>query len=690
MRKSSPIPICSLPPLILGLSVALSACILPFGDSESDSVNEPRVPDQRTDRPLDDGVPSHGVPLPRAAGDEVLDEPVVHWGLNEVVSVDGLITPEEGGELTLSDLDGVSYALTFPPGAVEEPTSIAMTALEDVVISGSGEHCDIESPNDAACFRGVLIEPNGLYLLREASFRMELEPGSPPAPGLGFVTFGASELPYEFSPTERGPNSLETLVSRLSGLATAAPDSLALEALSFPLFRAVISGLEAPREFMGPLSKLVGFAKHLLSTGHTDLALTAGLLASNSLDFVCDVFDALDPVEWDEGALYAVGDMLGLLEANRDVFASFDPADEAEMVENMWKVGQLWSDEGLQMCLEGACSGRDRLSSVLDLFELGILSDNELAEQVEAVHDACCLPLSATLETTDSHIARAALPGADHSLAYTPATVPVSRGGRIPIDGAQVDIVWDQDVSILRQGESEDGEFLFPFTAARVNDSDFGCGDHLPVELTAIVTLQGETASSAPAEVVIDNLTFETTVSYQTNITLGSPRTDGYLHLVSDIRGSVTTSGMAGCAGYDGERIDRVYTCEMFDQGVVATTDIVGGAPLSVTLSRGEYVLETLGNGVSVPVLDAVDVHRPCDLLNPVTFRHCEDSHCTQFVDDIPIEPHALLYPLPWPSGLCDNGLSLRLDGLQSESHHWIDDESDSELRVDVSVNTPR
>ena len=668
------------------LGFAVSACVLPFDTDDSSPPNVPSPTSSTSTDTPNETVPEHGATWPRPPDDGVLAEPVVNWGLSGETT-ETLVTPEHGGELTLSDDLGLSYRLVVPAGAVGSDTVVVMTLLEDVSISGAGNLCNLDEADRATCFQGVLIEPNGLSLFQSASLSMDVPDGAAPAPELGFVAFGASDLPYELNPTTDTANGIETSVSTLSGFATAAPDSLALEALSFPYLRAVLAAVEHPREFAEPLEQLVGLANYLALAGHAELATEASLLASWGLEVTCDILDALDPLEWDEAALTALVDMLGTLEANRAVFADFPPDDEEEMLENMWKISHLWADEGIAMCEQGACSGQERLGSVLGLFEQGLLNDEELAGQLETVHGACCLPLAVTIETEDSRIARAVLPEQDHSLAYTTASVRVTRGGVLPIDGAQVEVLWDRDLSILQEGVTDEGDFAFPVTAERINDSDFGCDDQLVVELTALVTLPNETASSAFTELVIDNLSFETTVSYHTDIVVGSPGVNGYLHLISEFDGSVTTSGLEGCPGLEGEQVDRRYDCELFEDGKVGTMDILRGAPLSMTLSRGKYVLEALEGGVSVPVLRSIDVHRPCDLLDPVTFRYCEEDDCFQFDHAIPIQPHALLYPLPWPAGLCEAGLSLSVSGDQSDRFDWTDGETGTTFSLDVTVN---
>ncbi|MCC7376820.1 MAG: hypothetical protein IT581_19325 [Verrucomicrobiales bacterium] len=147
----------------------------------------------------------------RAVAKSLTPSPVVGPQADSTQTDSVIVTPQEGGELFLTDRRGVQYHLTVASNLVAEPVAIAMTVVTNFAAM----------PFEDRFRAAVVFEPDGLEFLGAATLRIRFPEPVPELEMVGYA-FEAAGAGFHLKPWETASSEVVIPVAHFSGAGVSA------------------------------------------------------------------------------------------------------------------------------------------------------------------------------------------------------------------------------------------------------------------------------------------------------------------------------------------------------------------------------------------------------------------------------------------------------------------------------------
>lgn len=542
----------------------------------------------------------------------------------------GEITPEEGGELSATGLDGVTYTLDVCPGAIESSTVVTITPLKELSIcSMDSVHVDTSD-----CIVGALFEPDGLEFGSPAVLTITF-----PESGLDctldeyfcVVSIDSSSAFYEMLPTviDYGVPSLTCTLTHFSGYGTHDPD--------YDFLKKMIEDYSTyGQDFPGDdiLGKLMSLADRAAAMGWTDLRDLAWQGAYPILDHLAG--EAIDAAAADPG------------ESTLAVLLHYlDPAQAMGFADIEGRLAQAINDlvvavatRGHQLCQSGDKeAGSALLGEALDWAAAGLVLDIATEEMIEDWLLECSgyeVILTADKPFVNTAAVRADM--LDDALLTLTVTVTDAFGD--PIEGCSVTIKWDGSGTWSGQTDSG-GNFGVMLSGSQLGYGPHACPPHsFDVTFYAEASSGGETYRSDDLPIAIRDIRITSNVNYSFEYSCSEGEN-------SQVESCLVTGAGTGCLGLCDGTLTRAYSKTVNDAWNCTAIDQLEIHHCSFAPT---FVYEQIsGTSLSVAVVNYVD-QAFCYMLEDVIVRTCEATgECTTGEADL--YSYLPSYALPF---LCD------------------------------------
>ncbi|MCC6234547.1 MAG: hypothetical protein IT580_18025 [Verrucomicrobiales bacterium] len=147
----------------------------------------------------------------RAVAKSVTPSPVVGPQTDPTLTASTVVTPQDGGELFLTDRRGVHYHLLVSSNLVVEPVAIAMTVVTNFAAL----------PWEDRFRAAVVFEPDGLEFLGSAELRIQFPEPVPELEMVGYA-FAEAGAGFHLKPWETSPTGVVIPVAHFSGAGVSA------------------------------------------------------------------------------------------------------------------------------------------------------------------------------------------------------------------------------------------------------------------------------------------------------------------------------------------------------------------------------------------------------------------------------------------------------------------------------------
>jgi hypothetical protein len=562
----------------------------------------------------------------------------------------GEVTPEEGGVVSATGPDGITYSLDVCPGAVESSTIVTITPLRELSI------CSMDSVyvDTSDCIVGALFEPEGLEFDSTAVLTIVF-----PESGLDctldeyycIVSIDSSSSYYEMIPTviDYGVPSLTCTLTHFSGYGTHDPD--------YDFLKKLIEGYsEYGEDFPGDdiLGKLMSLADRASAMGWHDLRDLAWQGAYPILDHLAG--EAISAADADPG------------ESTLAVLLHYlDPAQAMGFTDIRDRLLQAINDlvvavatQGQQLCQSGEKeAGQALLGKALDWAAAGLVLDPVTKDMIEDwLRDCAGYTVVLTADKPFVHSCAIRPDQLDGTLLTFTVTVTDAFGD--PVDGQTVTIQGGVSGSWVGTTDSG-GNYSVTVTGRELGYGPSACPPH-----SWNVTFYAETGSGTDTYRSNDLgftikdivLTSEFTYSYNFSFAEG----ENSETMICTVSGSGT-----GCLGLCSGTLGRYYQRVVND---AYTVTAVGNLEIQACNFKGYYetyaVPET---DLYVTVLDEVQ-QGVCYVFSDIILESCNpDEGCTTSGEtDLYLHDAALPFNCDPYSG---GSIYIQNDGVGGFSYHW-------------------
>jgi len=398
------------------------------------------------------------------------------------------VSAEAGDTLELTDGDGIVFRLGIPPGALPLDTTITMAAIGTLEINGPSDlSCSGCGDGDSlCCFRGVLLEPEGLVFDSAVSLAITFPPGTYPYPdsasaGIAWFDSTCGYLGARSTVVDTATNTLECTVDHFSGYMTWEWACPMFEHNYKTAAAALFNAVGAPYVIYWGARDLYHMGHSLEAegcglTGKFDSKISEAL--SLQVSFVSDYWGG-QPASQE-----VIGGLVQHLSGFQSIELMFPTAQYgADVVAGLIdsKLREI-AEAGHQLCLQGNTEGKPMLDYVAECGAVGLLissygvPDIAYLQQVIAWANACGGDLTVSMTASNTRVQRCVLVPDDmtNGLTVCSLTVKVTDAAGEAREGLSVR-GWldkgDGSESIgLRGSTDENGEAVFALTARGFND----------------------------------------------------------------------------------------------------------------------------------------------------------------------------------------------------------------------------
>lgn len=584
----------------------------------------------------------------------VQDDPPEPQGSFEVscVAEDGfraeaLVTPS-GGSVEATGSNGVVYRLTVPAGALASDTTISITPLSSLDITGPGSFlCGASCGGAECCVTGALFEPEGLVFDTLVTLEIEF----PADEGFPFDSTGTVLFFDEAENViaacgcgiDAAARTLTASIDHFSGYGTGAPDCARLQAMLAE--SSAMAELAAGQVyFFYDFHHLISLASANRSCdlygagGCTELCegfdTSVYLSASRALGFHRSAFLALHPAsdlsEYNVDDIIREHDCASAFAAYTEIASDvqgFRSALRARILE----IARAVADEGKSLCGGETClEGLNLLYYVQSLGQRGYITDAAFLASVAQWIEDCCggWRLDVTVDRTE--LLRCVISEGDEGMCIATATFKVTRRSGEPVEGVYVDCEWESGGIYLDGGETDaGGECNLSFTVDDIGYGDrFSCAGAVYRTLVAEVydTESSEWVESDPVIITFRNFAVTTTIDYTYT---SSEYEDGnnWGETSCTINGGGTNYGydIGFCTPLCEGTITRTYTSSGCISGECGTMTVIGGADIPGCLIIPEIQHYTNDQGIMLHALVGLKFY-PAYITDDVHLQSCPDG----------------------------------------------------------------
>ncbi len=420
-------------------------------------------------------------------------------------AVSETLTPEEGGTVTATGSNGVSYSLEVYPGALVTTTEITVTPLSRLTI-GIEDSAAVDSSD---CLQGALFEPAGLEFDSTAVLTITY-----PVSGLdcvlnnGFsiVSIDSASLFYEIIPTvfDAGVPSLTCTLTHFSGYGT--DDMNDHDFLEYLITNTIKYAVGFPG--IDEIAKLLSYSQQAALAGWDDLVLLAINGVRPILQILVD--DAVQDADADPGPI-----MMGVLGRYFDLAAGFGIEEiMSQLTDAMDRLARAYAARGVALCGEGKHEeGRAILRTVLDWTDSGLVKNPEIyrPQLVQWMEDCGELVFNFGANT-NSVVNLVTSEGALEAAIVTFVATVMDFSGA-PKEGITIFVGWDRDSSTWTGTTDANGEYTFSVSGSRFTPN--GCFDSFSYTFHPQMSLgYGEWEDGQDVIVQFNNLPIFTSLTY--------------------------------------------------------------------------------------------------------------------------------------------------------------------------------
>lgn len=586
-------------------------------------------------------------------GDETPESFSVSYTAEIGLAVSGVVSASSGGSIEATGSNGVVYRLSVPAGALQSDTTVTITPLSSLDVSGPGTFiCSVDCPETDCCVTGALFEPDGLEFDSLVTLEVEF-------PMAGTFPFDSTAAVYMFdseddlwaaceSETDYDSRTLTAHIWHFSGYGTGASDCERLMAM-YEIYRVTANALAGQRGFFYELYLLVHIKSANLKcdpsgwgecaemcTGLNELVSNAAIQALTAHQATLLSIYPASPATI-EGVEHLAEELSQVASfSNIEELSTYVQIFEGAMLQRIYDMAQDLASQGQQLCSSGDCDGgRALLSYVESMGERGLVTNEAFLTNVSNWLEDCCSFWRLTITTDRTEILRAVVNDGDEDMCVATLTLKLTTSSGQPVQGVFLDCDLDPSGVNLPGGESdENGEWKVIVTARSLGYGEkFLCEGLLYREVISSVynSETSEWTYADPVMLTFKNFLMTTTVNYTytaeeyedaENHGTESCTISGGGSSYANVNGTCSTS----CSG----NITRSFSSSGVLNGASSANTLVGGIEVPGCLLRARIETYDRGDGVLLYAFTGMDFYH-INITDDVQIQLCSDGECDDF-----------------------------------------------------------